>query len=70
MAIPARLSWAVDTLDVRPADRILEIGCGRGVAVDLICSRGGTATALNRSATAIRAAEDRNASHIASGQAM
>lgn len=63
MAVPERLAWAVDTLDVRPGDRILEIGCGRGVAVSLICDKGGVVTALDRSATMIRHAKERNAAH-------
>jgi cyclopropane fatty-acyl-phospholipid synthase-like methyltransferase len=26
-----RLAWAVDSLDVQPGDRLLEIGCGRAI---------------------------------------
>lgn len=70
--VPDRLSWLVDLLDVGPADRLLEIGCGRGVAVDLVCARldRGQITGLDRSAKAIEAAEERNAAWVAAGRAV
>ncbi len=70
-AIPARLVWAIDQLDVRPTDRLLEIGCGRGIAVSLICGRltTGSITAIDRSPVAIKAAQARNRDHIAAGRA-
>jgi trans-aconitate methyltransferase len=70
-AIPERLTWAVEVLDVQPADRLLEIGCGRGVAVSLICQRlsGGTITAIDRSDLMIEAARERNPDAVSSGKA-
>lgn len=70
-AVPDRLVAAVESLDVEPADQILEIGCGRGVAAELICDklRTGRLIGLDRSATAIAAAQARNQATVAAGTA-
>src|SRR6185503_19954678 len=67
-----RFVWAVDTLDVRPADRLLEVGCGHGVAVSLVCQRltTGTITALDRSPKMIEMAMRRNREHVDAGRAV
>lgn len=60
-----RLVWTVETMAVRPADRVLEIGCGHGVAVTLICQRltTGSIVAIDRSPKMIDAASRRNAAY-------
>lgn len=68
--VPARLSWAVERLALHGNERVLEIGCGPGVAVSLVADRltGGRITGIDRSATAIGRAADRNAAHVAAGR--
>jgi trans-aconitate methyltransferase len=70
--VPERLRWAVQVLNLAPTDVVLEIGCGPGMAVSLVCDRlaGGRITAIDRSATAIQRATRRNADHVASGKAV
>ncbi len=65
------MQWAVELLDVQPADHLLEIGCGPGHAVALICDRltSGTITAIDRSATAVARVRARNAGCVATGRA-
>src|SRR6201991_4340825 len=67
-----RFVWAVDTLEVRAGDRLLEVGCGHGVAVSLVCARltTGTITAVDRSPKMIEMATRRNREHVDAGRAV
>jgi ubiquinone/menaquinone biosynthesis C-methylase UbiE len=66
-----RLRSVVELLDIRPDDRVLEIGCGHGVAASLVCERlaGGHLTAIDRSPKMIEAALRRNAAYVEAGKA-
>lgn len=70
--IPERFTWAVETLAVEPHEHLLEIGCGSGVAVSLICAQlaTGKITAIDQSPKMIAAATPRNQSCIPSGKAV
>ncbi len=66
-----RNDWTVDACAIAPEDHVLEIGCGRGVAVELVCAKltTGKVVAIDRSAKMIALAEQRNRDAVASGKA-
>ena len=68
--ISPRLRAVVDALPIEPGSRVLEIGCGPGVAARAVAERlrTGQVLATDRSATAIAQALHRSAEEIASGR--
>ena len=69
--IADRLLWAVEVLDIKPDDVLLEIGCGAGIAVQMICEwlTTGKIIAVDQSPTMIAAARKRNTASLAAGKA-
>lgn len=69
--VSERLRAIVEAMRIRGDDRVLEIGCGHGVAASLICERlrGGRLLAIDRSRKMIEAATRRNAAYVADGRA-
>jgi SAM-dependent methyltransferase len=68
--LPAdRFGWALETMGIDPTDVVLEIGCGQGVAVSLVCERlaDGRMTAIDRSQAIIDQAAHRNREHVEAG---
>jgi ubiquinone/menaquinone biosynthesis C-methylase UbiE len=70
-AVSERLRTIVEQLEIEPDDRVLEIGCGQGVAATFVCERleDGHLTAIDRSPKMIERAKRRNAGYIKSGKA-
>ena len=68
--IPERIRQAIELLAVQPDDRLLEIGCGSGVAASLVCERlvEGRMLAIDRSEIQVERARRRNEEHVASGR--
>ena len=68
--VPARIRWAVQVLDPRPGERILEIGCGPGVAAGLVCAHldGGHLLAVDRSPVAVERTAKRHPGMIEAGR--
>lgn len=68
--ISPRIAACIDALPLKPGLRILEVGCGPGVAAREICRRveDGFVLAIDRSSTAIEIAIQGSAAEIASGR--
>jgi SAM-dependent methyltransferase len=73
-AIMARLDqddrWIVELLDVHPRDRVLEVGCGPGVALALLAERAfqGSVAGVDPSDVMLRQAARRNRAAIRAGR--
>ncbi|SEM10369.1 Methyltransferase domain-containing protein [Stigmatella aurantiaca] len=59
-------------MDIQPGDRVLEIGCGAGIAAGLVAEKlqTGSLTAIDRSAPMVQKASARNRSSIEDGRAV
>lgn len=65
-----RNRWAVELLDIQPTDRVIELGCGPGVAVAALADRAtqGLVVGVDHSEVVISQARRRNADLIRQGR--
>jgi ubiquinone/menaquinone biosynthesis C-methylase UbiE len=65
-----RNHWAVGLLDIGPTDRVIELGCGPGVAIAALAGRAdrGLVVGVDHSEVMIRQARRRNAAAIRAGR--
>jgi ubiquinone/menaquinone biosynthesis C-methylase UbiE len=65
-----RFIWAISVLKLRPAENILEIGCGTGILTGQIALQlnSGTITAIDRSKPMMKLAEQRNEEYMQAGK--
>lgn len=68
--IPDRIRWAVEVMEVRPDDQLLEIGCGPGAAAELICSKlaRGKLFAIDRSESGVDRTKRRARRYVDAGR--
>lgn len=66
----ARNRWAVQLLDVQPTDRVVELGCGPGVAIAALATRAsrGLVVGVDHSQVMIGQASRRNRAAIKAGR--
>lgn len=65
-----RSLWAVELMDVQPDDKVMELGCGPGLAVAALAKRAdrGLVVGVDHSDVMIRHARRRNATAVESGR--
>lgn len=66
----ARSRWAVQLLDVRPTDRVIELGCGPGVAIAALAGRAtrGAVVGVDHSPVMVGQARRRNRAAVRAGR--
>ncbi|HEY7046240.1 MAG TPA: methyltransferase domain-containing protein [Jatrophihabitantaceae bacterium] len=66
----ARNRWAVDLLDVQPTERVIEVGCGPGVAIAALAARAtqGLVVGVDHSSVVIAQAVRRNKVAVDAGR--
>lgn len=60
--------WVIDLLDIQPDDRVLEIGSGPGVAIELLAARAGFVAGVDPSPVMVQQAAQRNRVALAQGR--